>query len=40
MFSYFFEDGYYKVQGGDGLIHAAFTQEWEAIDFCARHNAQ
>lgn len=38
MFSYFYEDGFYKVHDRSGLIHAAFTTEWEAVDFCNRHN--
>ena len=38
MFVYFYEDGFYHVTGGDGLLHAQFTTEWEAQDYCNRHN--
>jgi hypothetical protein len=38
MVTYIYEDGFYKVIGGDGLIYAAFTTEWEAQDYCDKHN--
>lgn len=41
MFSYYLDtDGYYYVIDGDGMIYAQFGAEWEAADYCNRHNSK
>lgn len=42
MFSYFFDkqSTQYYVIGGEGKIYAIFASEWEAQDYCNRHNSK
>ncbi len=42
MFGYFYDNEYkqYCVTDRSGLIHAMFDLEWEAQDYCNRHNAK